>query len=154
MPAAARLTVVTLGARDLDALRDFYKRLGWTTTVELDDFACFQLRGAVLCLFPFDRLAEDGRTEPAPHQPGMRGFCLAINVDQREEVDETIEAVRSAGGRITKEPVDATEFEGRSAYFADPEENYWEVVWLAPGSIVRETIAKAMGVGASPEAGP
>ena len=26
------------------------------------------------------------------------------------------------------------EFEGRNAYFADPEENYWEVVYLKSGA--------------------
>jgi predicted lactoylglutathione lyase len=34
------------------------------------------------------------------------------------------------GGRITKEPVDAALFEERSSYFADPENNYWEVVYF------------------------
>jgi uncharacterized protein len=149
----AQLNVVTLGARDLDKLRAFYAGLGWPLAVSLDDFAAFETRGAVLCLFPVERLAEDARTQQAAHQPGMRGFSLAINVDRREQVDETIAAVRAADGRITKEPIDATEFEGRSAYFADPEDNYWEVVWLAPGSIVAATAARAMG-SADPPAAP
>ncbi len=44
-------------------------------------------------------------------------------------VDRLAEVVRESGGRLTKEPVDAEFFEGRSAYFADPEDNYWEIAW-------------------------
>jgi len=32
---------------------------------------------------------------------------------------------------VTKEPTDAEFFEGRDAYFADPEGHYWEVAWSA-----------------------
>jgi uncharacterized protein len=139
----AKLSVVTLGARDLDGLRDFYRGLGWNAVVSLDDFAAFEMRGAVLALFPVDKLAADGRVEPAPPERGI-GFSLAINVDRREHVDEVIETAREAGARITKEPVDAEGFEGRSAYFADPEDNYWEVVYLA-GGVVAETVRRATG---------
>src|SRR4051812_27301594 len=114
----ARLNVVTLGARDLDQLRAFYRRLGWRPAFEAEDFAAFEMRGAVLALFPLDRLAADGQAEAAAPEPGMRGFTLAIVVDTPEEVDEAIEGVREAGGRISKEPQPAAEFEGRHAYFA------------------------------------
>jgi predicted lactoylglutathione lyase len=30
---------------------------------------------------------------------------------------------------VTKEPTDAEFFEGRDAYFADPEGNCWEIAW-------------------------
>jgi hypothetical protein len=32
-------------------------------------------------------------------------------------------------GRVTKEPVDAEFFTGRSAYLCDPEGNYFEIAW-------------------------
>jgi len=91
----------------------------------------------------------DGAVEaasPAP-QGAMRGFSLAINVDKPEEVDEVIEAARAAGARITKEPVDAEEFDGRSAYFADPEDNYWEVACLInQTSAVAAALRRAQGL--------
>jgi uncharacterized protein len=37
--------------------------------------------------------------------------------------------MRAAGARVTKEPVDAEFFTGRSAYLCDPEGNYFEIVW-------------------------
>jgi uncharacterized protein len=128
-----RLNVVTLGARDLPRLRGFYEALGWELAIEAEDFCAFQLGGIYLGLFPWDKLAADALAQAAPQASGMRGFSLGINVDSPEEVDECIAAVEKAGAVVTKPPGDPIEFEGRNAYFADPEENYWEVVYLKNG---------------------
>ena len=141
----AQLNVVTLGARDLRRLRDFYSSLGWRIAAEAEDFCGFELRGAVLALFPWEKLAADGNAEPAPPQPGMRGFTLAITVDRPEQVDETIAEVERAGGRVTKAPTAPAEFEGRHAYFADPEENYWEVAHSAGDGPMMQAIRRATG---------
>jgi uncharacterized protein len=140
----ARLTVVTIGARDLPSLREFYKRLGWEPVIELeDDVTVFGMRGAVLALFGLDNLAEDGRVEAASPEAGIAA-SLAINVDERDQVDEALEGARAAGARVTKEPVDA-EWGGRTAYFADPEDNYWEIAWVPPDSNMAAAIASATG---------
>ncbi len=141
----ARLNVVTLGARNLARLRNFYAALGWEVAIEAEDFCAFQLRGALLALFPWDKLAADGQAEAAAPAQGMRGFSLGINVDRPEQVDETIAAVGNAGARVTKPPTDPVEFEGRHAYFADPEENYWEVVYLKGDGPGQRAIKRALG---------
>lgn len=138
----ARASVITLGVRELDSLRDFYHALGWTLAIDLEDFAAFETRGAVLTLYSLDELANDARVSAVAPEPGLRGVTIAINVDQREEVDATIAAVKEAGGRVTKEPVDA-EWGGRSAYFADPEDNFWEVAWVPPDSLMAGLLERA-----------
>jgi predicted lactoylglutathione lyase len=50
-------------------------------------------------------------------------------VDTPDEVDRLTEQMRHAGARVTKEPVDAEFFTGRSAYLCDPEGNYFEIAW-------------------------
>lgn len=141
----ARLNVVTLGARDFPRLRSFYGALGWKVAIEAEDFCAFELRGALLALFPWNRLAGDAEAEAAPPTPGMRGFSLGINVDQPEEVDEIISTVEQAGATVTKPPSEPAEFEGRHAYFADPEENYWEVVCLKGDGPGQQAIRRALG---------
>jgi catechol 2,3-dioxygenase-like lactoylglutathione lyase family enzyme len=140
IPAFA--AVVTFGARNFVALRDFYRGLGWPVAVDMEDFVAFALRGAVLGIFPVEKLAADANVEPARPDHGLR-FALAIVVDRREQVDAVIGSIRAAGGRITKEPVDAVLFEGRSAYFADPEDNYWEVVWAPDTNGVVAAVRRA-----------
>lgn len=143
MTVPAAVNVVTLGARDLGKLRGFYRWLGWSLAVYLDDFAAFQTSGAVLALFPLERLAADGRVPSAAPERGMRGFSLALVVSEPQEVDQVIATVREAGGTITKEPVDAEEFEGRSAYFADPEDDLWEVAFVREESRMAAAIREA-----------
>lgn len=137
--------IITLGVRDFDAQRDFYRRLGWSQAFDSDDFAVFELRGALVALFPLDKLAADSRTDPGNERDGIR-FSIIIIADHPREVDELADRVRAAGGRFTKDPMDADFFEGRSAYFADPEDNYWEIVWAASNSPVLEAARRAAGL--------
>jgi len=140
----ARLTVVTIGARDLPVLRDFYVALGWALAIELEDFAAFELRGAVLTLYPLEQLASDAALDPGRPDPALRGFNPAVNVDRVEQVDEAIEVARAAGARIAREPHTA-DWGGRTAYFQDPEGNLWEVAWVPPDSQMAGLVRRALG---------
>ncbi|MGH9082053.1 MAG: VOC family protein [Acidimicrobiales bacterium] len=137
--------MVTLGVRDFEAERDFYRNLEWPLAFDSDDFAVFELRGAVLALFPVDKLAADARTKPNLSRSGIRSSVI-INVDQPGEVDEWADRARRAGATITKEPVDAEFFTGRDAYFADPEGNFWEVAWAPPDNPVSAVVRRAAGL--------
>ena len=128
----ARLNVVTFGVHDLPAVRSFYEALGWESRSADDRFTRFEIGGAVLALYSLDALAEEANMPPPAGTERFAGFTCAIVVQSEEMVDAAIEEVREAGGRILAEPV-AREWGGRSAYFADPEGNTWEVAWL-PGS--------------------
>ena len=91
------------------------------------EFTVFELRGIVLALFPLAKLAHDGNTEPEPSNGGIR-FTIGVQVDSAEEVDRLTEQCARRHW-VTKEPVDAEFFTGRSAYLCDPEGNYFGIVW-------------------------
>jgi catechol 2,3-dioxygenase-like lactoylglutathione lyase family enzyme len=124
----ARLTIVTIGARDVAALASFYDALGWQRGASSgDDYVIYKLAGAALALYPRETLAEDAHVEGGP-AADYRGVTFAINVERKEQVDEGIATAQGAGAVITKAPEDAF-WGGRSAYFADPEGNLWEIAW-------------------------
>jgi uncharacterized protein len=127
-PGPLANVMITLGARDLSGLREFYRRVGWEQVIDEDDFAAFDVRGVVLALFPVEQLARDGRGDPELGSGGIR-FTIGIMVDSAEEVDELTDRLRRSGAQVTKEPVDAEFFTGRSAYVSDPEGNYLEIAW-------------------------
>jgi predicted lactoylglutathione lyase len=68
-----------------------------------------------------------------------------VNVDSAGEVDQLTEQMRAVGARVTKEPVDAEFFTGRSAYLCDPEGNYFEIAWAEPDNPVLVAARRAAG---------
>jgi len=142
--------IITLGVQDFGAQRDFYRRLGWPQAFDSDDFAVFELRGALLALFPVDKLAADSHAQPELGHGGIR-FSIIISVDKPEDVDELAARVRQAGGKLTKDPVDAEFFVGRDAYFVDPEGNFWEIACAPPGNPVVAASRRAAGMALRPK---
>ena len=91
--------IITLGVQNFGAQRDFYRRLGWPQAFDSDDFAVFELRGALLALFPVDKLAADSHAQPELGRGGIR-FSIIISVEKPEDVDELAARVRQAGGKL------------------------------------------------------
>ena len=109
---------------------------------------CSNCDGALLALFPVDKLALDSRATPEVGQGGIR-FSIIITVDEPGDVDALAARVREAGGAFTKEPTDAEFFEGRDAYFSDPEGNFWEIAWTSADNPV--VLAARRAAGLSPD---
>ncbi|CAM3988968.1 VOC family protein [Mesobacillus zeae] len=132
-----RVTLVTIGAVDLPALRAFYQRLGWSESEKSSDsYAVFMTAGVILSLFPLSDLEEDSCVKINRSLDTFNKIALAINVNRPEEVDSAIDHIRNSGGKILREPSDAF-WGGRTAYFADVENNLWEVAWN-PDSVFDE----------------
>lgn len=126
----ARLSVVTIGARDLPRLRRFYTDLGWSEIPSSDDdWAAFLVGGVLLALYPLDELAAEAAPGTSA-ATGFSGITLACNVDSEDQVDTAFAAAVAAGADVIAEPV-AREWGGRSAYVADPEGNRWEIAWAS-----------------------
>jgi catechol 2,3-dioxygenase-like lactoylglutathione lyase family enzyme len=124
----ARLSLVTLGVRDLQKARAFYcDGLGFKASSASNEHVVFIQVGA-LALALWDRLelAKDARV--AADFGKFGGFSLAQNYGSRTEVDEALELARRAGAKILK-PAEDTFWGGYSGYFADPDEHVWEVAF-------------------------
>jgi uncharacterized protein len=119
-----RVTLITLGTRDLERARRFYEALGWKTgAAPGDDVVFFQAGDMVVALWDRARLAEDSVVEDSG---GWGGVTLAMNVGSPAEVDAVTEEARAAGATIGREPA-VTFWGGYSSVFVDPEGHPWEV---------------------------
>ena len=119
-----RVSLITLGVRDLARARAFYEALGWTTRADPgDDVAFFEAGGMVVALWDRARLAEDSGVEDSG---GWGGMTLAHNVRSPDEVDAVTEEARAAGATVVREPA-KTFWGGYSAAFTDPDGHPWEV---------------------------
>lgn len=122
-----RVSLVTLGVRDIAASTRFYAALGWHVSSASQPTITF-LRSATVALglYGRDALAEDARV--TADGTGFRATALAANVPAREDVDAALAHAERAGARVVKPAEDAF-WGGRSGYFADPDGHLWEVAW-------------------------
>ncbi|HEX7004951.1 MAG TPA: VOC family protein [Trueperaceae bacterium] len=124
----SRISFVTLGVSDLEASREFYRRL--LDKDQLNDeagVAFFEMGRTWLALYPRGELAADAGMQDGG-SGGFPGFALAHNVRTAEEVDAVLEEAERAGGRIVKPGAKAF-WGGYTGYFADPDGFLWEVAW-------------------------
>jgi uncharacterized protein len=119
-----RVSLITLGVRDLARARAFYEALGWKTgAAPGDDVVFFQAGDMVVALWDRARLAEDSCVEDSG---GWGGTTLALNFGSPAEVDTAIEEARTAGATIGREPAE-TFWGGYSAVMIDPDGHPWEI---------------------------
>ncbi|MCX7312050.1 MAG: VOC family protein [Hyphomicrobiales bacterium] len=130
---ALKLTVVTLGVRNVAASARFYEALGLTRKVRStgDEIAFFDAGGVALALWSWDKLAEDAVLSSQPRPQTFRGATLAWNCATPAEVDAAFDKAIAAGAGLLRRP-EKTEYGGYRGYFSDPDGHAWEIV-QAPG---------------------
>jgi len=127
MSVPARISIVTLGVRDVTRSVAFYEALGWERAASsMKEIAWFRTADSYLGLFGWTDLAEDANLLDAT-RGSFGGITLAINVETPEMVDEALDQAVAAGGTILK-PGTQLPF-GYGGYFADPDGHVWEVCY-------------------------
>jgi uncharacterized protein len=130
-----RVSLITLGVRDLVRARRFYEELGWSSTSKPEDCVVFFQAGCmIVALWGRDELAHDSTVEDTG---GWGGVTLAYNVSSADEVDVVIEEARAAGARIGRDGA-KTFWGGYSGVFVDPDGHPWEVAHNPSWSIATD----------------
>ncbi len=130
-----RISMITLGVRDLSVAVKFYEEgLGFPRMESPPEVAFFTLNGTWLGLYGREALAEDAQV-PLKGS-GFESFALAHNVHSEAEVDEVINQAAKAGATVVKHPGKVF-WGGYSGYFKDPDGHLWEVAynphfWVGP----------------------
>lgn len=122
-----RISLITLGVRDLAASTAFFEGMGWRRSVrQAEGVAFFQCGCMAFALWPWPNLAEDAGVPP--ERSGAGGFALAYNARTREEVDAVLAQAAELGAAITKPAADVF-WGGYVGYFRDLDGHLWEVAW-------------------------
>ena len=136
-----RVSLVTLGVRDLARSVEFYRALGWTPREdEHDDVFFFAVGGLVVALWDRALLAQDSCVDDPG---GWGGITLAHNVRSSAEVDAVLAEAVEAGATLGR-PGAPTEWGGYSGVFLDPDGHPWEVAHNA-GWTLREDGSVVLG---------
>lgn len=119
-----RISVLTIAADDLTAMKNFYGQvLGWTTVAENKGIAFYKLNGFLLSLCDRKMLADFIGVDH--NGQGFRSIIIGYNVDSKEEVLELYDQLKDKV-EILKEPTEPP-FGGLFFYFTDIEGNIIEV---------------------------
>jgi len=130
-----RISMITLGVRDLKASAEFYEHgLGFPRMESPPEVAFFTLDGTWLGLYGRQALAEDATVSPQGN--GFEAFAIAHNVHSEAEVDDVMRQALEAGATLVKRPQKVF-WGGYSGYFKDPDGHLWEVAhnphfWVGP----------------------
>jgi hypothetical protein len=134
-----RISMITLGVRDLAAAVKFYETgLGFPRMESPPEVAFFTLNGSWLGLYSRNALAEDATVPPEGN--GFEGFTLSHNVSSEEEVEKVMGQALAAGATLVK-AAQKVFWGGYSGYFKDPDGHLWEIAhnplfWVGPSDDV------------------
>ena len=122
------INFITIGVKDLGKMKHFYKEiLGWKTDNDEEGIVFFKMHnGLMFGLYPENDLAEDIGVEQVSAE--YKNFSLAINLPSQKEVDDFFQILIEKNIVIQKMP-EPVFWGGYRGYFADPENNYWEVAY-------------------------
>lgn len=122
-----RLTFVTIGTQNLDAMKSWYNKIfGWKPMKDSDGIVFYKLNGFIFGLYPANELAEDINIKN--DGKGFKRMSFAINLNSEEEVNKTFVDFKKKGVTIIREP-EKVFWGGYRGYIADPENNYWEFAY-------------------------
>jgi catechol 2,3-dioxygenase-like lactoylglutathione lyase family enzyme len=122
-----RISIITLGVRDLATSAAFFERLGRRRAAPSNEaIVFFQCGAIVVSLFPRSELAKDAGV--SPDGLGFPGFAIAYNARSTAEVDEVLADAAAQGAELVK-PAETAFWGGYSGYFRDLDGHLWEVAW-------------------------
>lgn len=130
-----RISMITLGVKDIKESIRFYEALGFPRQAfDSEDVAFFTLNGTWLGLYGREALAEDAGVPG--EGSGFSGVALAHNVETDALVDQMLQEAVEAGAKLVK-PGQKVFWGGYSGYFSDPDGYLWEVAnnpftWIGP----------------------
>jgi len=120
-----RISVLTIGANNLSAMRKFYEEvLGWKPVAENKDIVFYKMNGFLFSIGKRNELANFIGINP--EGTGFRAVTFGYNVRTENEVREFYKELKAKGVKILKKPT-APPFGGLFFYFEDIEGNIIEI---------------------------
>ena len=123
-----RLSIITIGADSLQAMRKFYvEKFGWEPVAENKDIIFFKLNGFLFGLYGRENMAAFNNT--SSEGSGFRPYNMAYMVESKEEVEKIYRIMKEKEVKIVQEPKEPPAIGGYYFLLSDIEGNVWEVAY-------------------------
>ena len=121
-----QIAIITLGINNISKSKKFYiEGFGWKALFEDNETVMYQMNGFVLGTWLQSSLEKDITKFNLPRGGAI---TLAHNVNASEEVQNTLNELAQAGGKIISQASSPPHGGGRG-YIADPDDHIWEIIW-------------------------
>lgn len=122
-----RITVLTIGANDLQAMRKFYEgNFGWKPVAENKDIIFYKMNGFLFSIGKRKELSDF--IGVSPEGSGFRSVTFGYNVPTEDEVRKLYKHLKDKGVKMLNEPTKPP-FGGLFFYFEDIEGNIIEIAY-------------------------
>jgi catechol 2,3-dioxygenase-like lactoylglutathione lyase family enzyme len=130
------ITDICFLVRDLDRAASFYvERMGFVPRRRAPGFADFKGAGITLALWEIAHIAETTGVSNRVAPPRVHKACAAMEVATPVLVDAAYDELSAAGIVFHGPPADYS-WNARACYFADPDDNLWEIyAWREGGPV-------------------
>ncbi|MCL6709084.1 VOC family protein [Pseudomonas sp. R2.Fl] len=138
-----RMIFVNLPVRDLATAAAFYEAIGATPNLQFSDDAAksYMFSEAIAVMLLTRARYGEFTSRPIGDARAESQALLALSVDSRAAVDETLDRGTAAGGRGDPNPPQDHGFM-YSRSVEDPDGYVWELVWMDPAVASGEAPAK------------
>jgi uncharacterized glyoxalase superfamily protein PhnB len=123
----AQINAITLAAKDLGLLKNFYlKTFGWQVQAESDTLVTFRLKnGLTFTIYQQEQHATYLERQDLAADSLPKTF-FTINTNSLKETDEIFMELDIKQVKIIRHPAQVF-WGGYSGVITDPENNYWEI---------------------------
>lgn len=126
---------INLAVKDLKKSIDFFTTLGFSFNPKFTDehATCMIIAENIFAMLVTEQRFKDFTKKEICNAHKNTEVLIAIDVDNREKVDEMVKNAVGAGGTIYMEPQDHGWMYGRS--FADLDGHQWEIMYMDENAI-------------------
>jgi len=130
------ITDICFLVEDAERSIAFYtEKLGFKLRRRAPGFADFTGAGVTLALWEIGHISEHTGVSGLRSPPGLHKACGAFELPSPKAVDDAY-AQLSAAGLVFHGPPEDFVWNARACYFADPDDNLWEIyAWLDGGPV-------------------
>jgi len=131
-----RITDVCFLVEDVARAAAFYmEKLGFQLRRRAPGFADFRGAGLTLALWEIGHISEHTGLSGRRAGPRVHKACAAVELASPAAVDRLYRELQGAGIAFHAPPADY-DWNARCCYFADPDDNLWEIyAWLEGGPV-------------------
>ncbi len=126
---------INLAVNDLERTTNFFKALGFSFNPQFtnEQAAALVISDSIYAMLHTSESIKRFTKKEIANAKKTTEVLLALQVENREQVDEMMDKVFSAGGKEQREAEDHGFMYARS--FEDPDGHIWEVFWMDPGKM-------------------